>query len=69
MSQELCTDEEKNKLIDRIVERILSLIDKSVRLDDKKTPKRGIYLARLTLINRLLETQLTLRTQLGTIKL
>ncbi|VDM27921.1 unnamed protein product [Toxocara canis] len=68
MKQETCTVDEKNTLIDRLVERILSLMEKTRTLGTSGRV-RGIYLARLTLITRLLEQQLALRTQLGTLQL
>uniref|UniRef100_F1KUD0 N-terminal acetyltransferase B complex subunit MDM20 homolog n=1 Tax=Ascaris suum TaxID=6253 RepID=F1KUD0_ASCSU len=68
MKEETCSAEEKNTLIDRLVERVLSLIEKARTLGTGDRV-RGIYLARLTLITRLLEQQLALRNQLGTLPL
>lgn len=68
MKLELCSFEEKDALIARLVDRVLSLIDKTEGLN-LKIRLRGPYIARLSLIEKLLESELTLRTQLGTLSL
>ncbi|VDK74310.1 unnamed protein product [Litomosoides sigmodontis] len=54
-------EEAKKRLLDRVVERILSLVDEPLN----KILLRGPYLARLTLIRKLLENEIVASNLLG----
>ncbi|MFH4979510.1 hypothetical protein AB6A40_006219 [Gnathostoma spinigerum] len=68
MKLEFCTEPDRKSLIDRVVERVVSLVELCNAMQDKDRP-RGPYLARLTLISKLLENDLILPNQLGTLQI
>lgn len=68
MNLETCTMQERDKLIERLVERVLSLINTAEGLTAKGWI-RGPHIARFMLIEKLLESEFVLRSQLGTLSL
>uniref|UniRef100_A0A915PFP9 N-terminal acetyltransferase B complex subunit NAA25 homolog n=1 Tax=Setaria digitata TaxID=48799 RepID=A0A915PFP9_9BILA len=60
-------EEARKRLLDRIIERILSLVDRTQTLNEPLL--RGPYLARLTMVKKLFENEVITRSQLDTLKL
>uniref|UniRef100_A0A158R648 N-terminal acetyltransferase B complex subunit MDM20 homolog n=1 Tax=Syphacia muris TaxID=451379 RepID=A0A158R648_9BILA len=64
MKQETCTNEEKNTLIEKMVEKVLSVINSDAVYDGKRRV-RGPYIARLALIERLFQNKMIAMDQLA----
>ncbi|VDD91479.1 unnamed protein product [Enterobius vermicularis] len=65
MQEETCTKEEKEMLVERMVEKVSFIINSNIVFDGKRR-LRGPYIARLALLMRLLENRVITAAELST---